>query len=700
MLMPTTLPKIGPGQKPYVDKVLADPLFPAGSTHRVLFDYLVKETLKEGFEQRHVEQVALDYFGPKYVNAVSRFGVQKSRLKKRLDRYYLESGRAEPVMLRLSQNFCYVGWEQRPAHAPELTWRRQFADTEKTSPSKMLEFKRYLEEHSTAEGTTAAERDDRLVIWAKGQHPFDDAGVTGLDSFFEYLRVHNRSLIFREMRSLVEAIGIHRLMLDPLFSETTPADVLLLRLPSSAEPYRDRLADSVRGAAGEFGTTALLDQANQRTYVHGESHYGHGTVYGVPSRKIAESDSAFVFLSVAPGGYSTTHHHPGDELVLVLHGTISVLFEDSGLTCEMRKGSFAHFYAEQNHSIRNSSGDEAHLFIIRFYQFNIPQTRQSMREELWKQLRQPRPQVAPKLDDLTWGWIMNSAADRSIKKPLRDEVPDAVSNGFGLARFLKRSGGPLKAAALTQFLDAAAAESGLEHRGRGQHRKRYATVDEWLWELESSQARLPRKLIPSLVKLYGVFDLLACEFLFPSVPRHVVVHAPEDGATGDWVDMSTVVRKLDDLLDAGIGTDRGAALLLQKGVEYDIPKRSLACADVAISRLRLQAGFHTTDNTHPGYELLIPTEGTVVVEYYDDRDHPVVMCTLSAQTSIAHYNSRRRHRIRNDGSVPATMFLIRFYGEGADRPMAAPAATAKKRPTKPRTPGSPRTERMRRPGKR
>jgi hypothetical protein len=31
--------------------------------------------------------------------------------------------------------------------------------------------------------------------------------------------------------------------------------------------------------------------------------------------------------------------------------------------------------------------------------------------------------------------------------------------------------------------------------------------------------------------------------------------------------MSTVVRKLDDLLEARIGTDRGAALLPQKDVE-------------------------------------------------------------------------------------------------------------------------------------
>jgi hypothetical protein len=176
-----------------------------------------------------------------------------------------------------------------------------------------------------------------------------------------------------------------------------------------------------------------------------------------------------------------------------------------------------------------------------------------------------------------------------------------------------------------------------------------------------------RDFIPAIVKLYQVFDLLACEFLFPSVARQVVAHRQGGSPRGDdWVDMSVVVSGLKELRESGPGLNRGAGLLLrgQKGVRYEIPKRSLACSDVAISWLKLDPGFHTTDNSHPGYELLLPIEGSVSVEYMELKDPRV--CTVAAQEHVAHYNSRVRHRIHNTGDGPATMFLVRFYGEGKD----------------------------------
>ena len=90
MLMAPTLPKIGPGQQPYVERVLADPLFATAKTDRHLFDYLARETLKDGFEQRNVDDVARDYFGTGSLKVVNRFGVQKARLSRRLERYYRE----------------------------------------------------------------------------------------------------------------------------------------------------------------------------------------------------------------------------------------------------------------------------------------------------------------------------------------------------------------------------------------------------------------------------------------------------------------------------------------------------------------------------------------------------------------------------------------------------------------------------------
>jgi quercetin dioxygenase-like cupin family protein len=489
-MQPST-PKIGQAQWVHVARVIADPLFKEGSTHRVLFEYLATKTRDEvGFEQRRVEQVARDFYGTSTGREVTRFGVQKARLNKRLQKYYQSSGRNDRILLSLSPVSCYVGWLAKPEAAPLLSWPRLFGD-DNTVPITMSVFKEFLEQHSNAEGTTLAERDSLVKSWVTPQDKYPGSARSGMDAFFDYLNTNGKSLTFGEMRELAEAIGIHRIMLDPLLSKPVREDCLVLRLPTTTTPIRkpsDQTEEPPHCARGDFGTTASRDPHDPMGLAHSEDHYGSLTVYGVPSKKLADTDAAFVFLYLAPGGQSTSHHHPGDELILLLHGTVSVAFEDSGLTCELTKGSFAHFYAEQNHSVVNTSSAEAQLFIIRFYQFDVQHTRQAMRQELWNKLDGPRPAAPPELDDLTWGWIINSAADRSIKQPL----PAEVLNRFGLARFLKRSGAPRDPTAVRRFVTKLNDDDTRQPSREGKTHPGYSNLDQWLWDLETNQVALSR----------------------------------------------------------------------------------------------------------------------------------------------------------------------------------------------------------------
>ena len=103
---------------------------------------------------------------------------------------------------------------------------------------------------------------------------------------------------------------------------------------------------------------------------------------------------------------------------------------------------------------------------------------------------------------------------------------------------------------------------------------------------------------------------------------------------------------------------------LAEGVRYDIPRRTLACSDVAIARLQLAPGMFCPWNKHPGTELLIALTGRATVEIKRGRSYEV-LGRIAAGDNIAHYASDQTHRIVNeDQDQTAELLVIRFYGEG------------------------------------
>jgi quercetin dioxygenase-like cupin family protein len=80
---------------------------------------------------------------------------------------------------------------------------------------------------------------------------------------------------------------------------------------------------------------------------------------GVPGKEVV------VYVSdLAPGANGGRHHHPGEEIVYVLEGTV-VLEPDNGTPVTLHKGEIARNPAHQVHNARNDSATEpARAYVV------------------------------------------------------------------------------------------------------------------------------------------------------------------------------------------------------------------------------------------------------------------------------------------------------------------------------------------------
>jgi uncharacterized RmlC-like cupin family protein len=196
------------------------------------------------------------------------------------------------------------------------------------------------------------------------------------------------------------------------------------------------------------------------------------------------------------------------------------------------------------------------------------------------------------------------------------DIPGEIMNRLGLARLLAR----------------------VSQNGPRIHRD--------LWNIAAGRRRIQADEIPKLAKQFGVFPLLLWEFLFPGMTQQVTVRS--DPERNDWTTMESILLRF---------TLQEAA-----GVAYEIPRRTLACSDIAISRLRLAKGLHCENNHHPGTELLLPLRGRATVKF-GPRGNERPVCQVTAHHEMAHYLSGRPHIVANDSDEEAEMLVIRLYGE-------------------------------------
>jgi quercetin dioxygenase-like cupin family protein len=627
-----------------------------------LLEYLVSKAESYSARDFNPDEIASQVFGDNVKDGARLLAVNAHRLRKTLEAYgrslhpstsfVVSLPRGEYRLVFRSNSFSDSGDPVDEVQSPRIPQTAFF--------NFLLALTRDMPEE---------EQHRRLSAWITTSSRFADLQMRRtktVASLQAALVSGGHDLSFWDMSALTKELGIHPILLDPLSARPVSGDCLRLQLPMRHHSgYRLPLTTRDPDGPAAIGSFVMAG----RPYARG---YGEHVQYWVADHRLADTDAAFVSLVLEPRGATDDHNHPGDGLIFVLAGTVRVYLRNSGVEFDLTTNCYVHFYSEQSHSLRNLLTDTAHVFIIRFYQFqtapdsnaNRPPTRQAMNRILQQEISligadviklrpseealsdstrgdepadtahiQQREARTRKVLRDTAGWLLAPIAEH----PVDYSIPTRVLNPLGLTRFLRRLEPE------PDFTD-----SFIEAIG-GSRRMPDEAIKEWLWRVETMQSEVSRDFLERVSKTYGITDLpLLFEFLFPCFRREVVVKRAEQGLMhADWVNMADVTGPREQ------GSSEGAAI-------YEVPRRSLACSDISITWLTLDPDRSTPWNHHVGCECVLALEGSVCVEF---ANQPEVACHLSALSQVAHFKSARRHRIRNTTQRRAQALLIRFYGE-------------------------------------
>jgi quercetin dioxygenase-like cupin family protein len=360
-----------------------------------------------------------------------------------------------------------------------------------------------------------------------------------------------------------------------------------------------RLGECVAQSLGQFQPT--------------REKFGNHATYLVPTEYLGGTeDVQIVYLEIQPGGWSDTHAHPGDELLVVLDGEIEVRLENSGLRTPIGRGQYIHFYAEQTHSVLNNSSRPARAFVIRFYQFEHSGVRKALKSLKGDKLSEHR--LRRLKEEI-------QASLRFAMAVQREAAPEVLDR-FGLGRLLEKCcretfRGPDNALTIDDLQERAA---------------------HYNWS-RSTMGRLHQGIVPVsaeelhvLAAIYDVKPFLLFDFLFPALRNAIVVRPDED-----------MVSIPDDFLP----TTR---------VNYSVPCRRLEESDVAICTVDLPGQTTSPENAHPGYELVIALEGEVILSL-DRRTIEIG----AHNYGFAHFKSALPHHLANEGRQRARVLVVRFY---------------------------------------
>jgi quercetin dioxygenase-like cupin family protein len=602
--------------EPEIETLMASGLAPGS---RAWLRFLVDLTIEskgnhEPFDER---KLAERFYGDpaKYNTASKAIG----KLRKAVDRYYAQHRRA--FRLRINVRHCSVGYEGQLPEIKEPTIRKRLEEDHGISVD---EFRQFLILLCDLEDTTLTDRLDiaqGLCYTSRIDPPPDDA----FDRLFSHYKAHRDKFVLSEMYRIVDAFKIHPIMLDPLLTKAARgAQFLQIHFPATSPLKKENPSPKKAGKHALAAATFELANAPR------ERSYGKRTRYHIPDLKLKDTDPAFIYLVLRPPAgevsshaRSDEHHHPGEEWLFVLKGKVEVRLADSGANIVLEKFCYAHFYAEQTHAAHYLEGEgesrEAHVLIIRLYQrLPNPTSREAMRQRLWEDLRSDG-EIDTHDAPLVAAWIAETAATRSIKSG-RTLPPKEISNRLGFARFL------------------------MNYRTTQKSSSRYS--DDWLSRVARGLAKVTLTEIPDIRRAFGVPHLFLWEFLFPGVPREVVVREfakPLEGYS-NWINLER------------LADDETLKYLPVGQVKYLVPSRSLACSDLSVVWIELEPEKSTPAHQHQGSELLIPMEGSVTL-LVDGKP----ICSVAAGQSMAHYFTDKQHCMSNNSDkARAKVLVLRF----------------------------------------
>ena len=602
--------------------ILASPLFSRAKTLRNVLRYIVEESLSGRGGELSKRSIAANVLtGP--ADKSDHIGTYVARTREKLEKYYQKMGPASSIRITLERGNYQANWIRLDDSSSLIS--------ERDETVKPADFKRFVELLIDVIGIDSAERDARMRRYIESSSKFSTRfpgheGRSEFVEFFEWIsklpRPRQQELLpFTEMVSLAISLGIHPVLIDHLLSRMREeAQCIVLEFAGAASEIKSDEVKVDSCIAGKFKRAGHRSQPPS---------YGERVAYFIPTDSLQGANAAFVQLDLEPGGHSDYHNHPGDEFIFVLQGSVRIRLQASGAAISLGKGDYIHFHAEQPHLAENrSAGNEvARLFIVRYQQHRRetfqqePYSRTEMRAHVCDTLSSVAQSSKRALTSFERAWVLGAIASPVKYDP--DHVPSEFQNRYGLARLLQH------------HLSA-------DQGGRSEAEQ---MVDNLL---QGKVTMEPRALIDKCRKLFHMdVEPAMWGFLYPSVAPTAIVRRSRKADLGnDWIRVRDICKQE-----------------LPDGVDYEIPRRSLACSDLSVSWLTLAPGKVTAPSMHVGTVLVIPMEGEGRIEYLGPHMKPIPVCTVRESTALVHFRGHERHRIGNDGDQPFEALVVRSFVE-------------------------------------
>jgi quercetin dioxygenase-like cupin family protein len=447
----------------------------------------------------------------------------------------------------------------------------------------------------TAATRLAAElkRDPESARYAKSQvrELFQKGGIDALEDAVDGAI----EISYSDCDLLSYGYGVHPLLMDSLLSKSTNELVLL-------KPSENFFI------VGE----------------EGERSYGVKARYGVPVQSLEDASSvSIVHLRLDPKGFSDTHSHPGDELLLVLTGSAEVLLLDTGLRTRLNSGDYLHFYAEHEHFAINSETEPAEMLVVRFQH---SRRRADLVKSLQASKSDPSDVQAVHREFLS---VLAPQPYWNPSLPLSEDVVDRLN----LGRFLQLACEP------KVRLEGRLTLNELAKRG-----KPYGIGRSRIDRIHHGRSPVSQRDLVALAKIHELAPVLLCDFLCPALSGAIAVRTRPDS-------------QIECLMDSDMRLIPEEFLPKSKAV-YQIPCRRLANTDTAIATLRLPPGAKSPENRHPGHEILIPLKGEVRLRLANGNvDKPVA----ANRGEFAHFRSQRDHWVENSSDEDAEVLVLRIH---------------------------------------
>ena len=397
-------------------------------------------------------------------------------------------------------------------------------------------------------------------------------------------------LSLHDFKLLADIYGVHRILLDPALS--TPVEV------------------------------CCVASLNDSMEVDDDVHYGFRTLYKTPEKCLRDAETvSIVKVEVQSGAYSDTHWHAGDELILVLRGSIDVLLLGSGLRARLNASDYIHFYSEHEHCVMNTASDTAEFLVVRF-------ARSSRRQKLIDHLKLASQELSTTIKRELLANVDPRSEQFIPGNPWPKEVADRPALG-NLLQLLCTAKFRSDNRRLTL------SELAVAGKRQGFSRARLNRIHHGHSPVQTGE-------LVALAELYDVAPMLLFDYCFPA-HRHAIAVRCNPGETA-----IPPLRDREMLIIPATATEDRQS--------YLIPNKRLADSNASIAYLHLDIGAESPKNRHPGHEILIPIKGKVSLHF----DGPSVNLNSESQ-QFAHFHSSRCHWVRNNGESSAELFVIRIY---------------------------------------